>query len=286
MKCLFLSLCILSSEKLYCCRLWRCCKSKHGNIRLFSLFGNLVNNHIFRIIYQFISISERHCHRCHILTCSGRMSLIYNNCKLFIFQPPYTVNNVREFLYCSGDNFRISLNRKRKVIGITPFIHHTNHPCLMFNSHYCLLELPVHHYPVRTNNNIIKYDFILLIMQRCQSVRQPCNGIGLARTSGMLYQIILAGTRCRHLCQRLSDDIQLMISWKNNRFRAFHFICQRVFLFLDLNEHKFANYLNQHVFLQNVFPHIIYAVLTFINRIPCSCINSLSLSHIKRQEER
>ena len=57
-----------------------------------------------------------------------------------------------------------------------------------------VLQLTVEHAPVSDHHNRIKeaLGVVGFLIERSQLMRQPCNGVGFARTRRMLHEIILA----------------------------------------------------------------------------------------------
>lgn len=88
----------------------------------------------------------------------------------------------------------------------------------MLHTHDRFLQLLIHYQPVSHNNDVIKDDFIVCIMQRAEAISQPCNGVCLAGACAMLDQIILRAAVLVHISQQLSNNIKLMITRKNNIF--------------------------------------------------------------------
>ena len=61
----------------------------------------------------------------------------------------------------------------------------------MFHAHDGLLQLAVYDNAVCHNDNIIKDDFVVGVMQTGQAVRKPRDSVRFAGTRAVLYQIVL-----------------------------------------------------------------------------------------------
>ena len=127
------------SEQLQCSGLWGSCESEHGDIGLFAVAGNLVNNDVFSINSCFrinihLALAQGHGDSSHILAGSRRMCFVNNNCETLLFKASDIINNVRELLDSGCDNFCISLQRQCKICGCTLIIHHTDQTSLVLHT--------------------------------------------------------------------------------------------------------------------------------------------------------
>ena len=101
----------------------------------------------------------------------------------------------------------------------------------------------------------------------------------------MLNQIILCGTILTHIYQYLTYNIQLVITWKNQIFRALHFSGFFIDLFFYFHKDKLADQIENRILGKDILPHIGHTVFIFKYRISSSCSNAVTITHIKRQEE-
>ena len=108
----------------------------------------------------------------------------------------------------------------------------------MFDTAHRVLQLPVHHHAVGADNDIIKNNLVLFVVKRRKPVRKPRNGIRLARTRAVLYQIVLRSAVDFHVRYRFADNVKLMIARENHLFfyRGFARYFVRFFLALDKNK--------------------------------------------------
>ena len=285
MKRLTLPFGVQSTKQLNRCGLGGGGESEHGNIRLFAISADFTRNHIFHIDAFLFSCTQRLCDRCHVLTCRGGMCLIDNNRKMLVFQPGNTVYNIREFLNCSGDDFRIAVQSNGKVCRVTLIVHDTDKPRFMLHAHNRFLQLTINHNSVSDDHDIVKDNFVVCIVQRSQAVRQPCDRVRFAGACAVLNQIVLRGTIVTDITQQLADHIKLMIPREYDILGLFRFSCQLVLTFLGFDKDELADEVENGIFCQNILPHIGHAVLVFESGIACTCIYSFAIAHIEWQEE-
>lgn len=99
-----------------------------------------------------------------------------------------------------------------------------------------ILQLAVYHHTVSNDQNTVVNDLVLRIVQGNQPMRQPCDGIGLAGTCGMLNQIIKLCAVVLGIRQKLADGIALMVARENQLFFDGLFPCQFVHDLFTLDE--------------------------------------------------
>ena len=213
------------------------------------------------------------------------MCLIDNNRKTLAFQPCNAVHDVREFLNRSSNNLRIAVQCNRKVGGVAFIVHHTDKSGFVLHAHNGFLKLPVNDNTVGDDDDIIKNNFVVRIVQRSEAVRQPCDGVCFAGTCAVLNQIILRRAIFTHVGQQFTDHIQLMVSWRDDVFRLLRFPCQLVFAFLGFDKDELTDEVKDGILCQNILPHIGHAVLVFEGRIARTGIDTFTVSHVERQEE-
>ena len=270
--------------------LWRCSERKHRNVGLFTATRNLVDNHIVHIVGSFrvnfkFSCSERQRYCRHIFARSGRMRLIDNHGKSFIFQPFDRIDDIGEFLNGRNDNFRVALQCYGKVGGRTFIVHNANKPRLVFHTCYCRLQLPVHYNSVGYYKDIIEDNFVVLVVQGCQPVRKPSNGISFARTRTVLNQIVLRSSVCAHVGEQLADYVQLVIS--GEYYRLFYRSSARnlVHFLLAFDKDKLGDKVKHGILFEDILPHIPDRILIFIYGVSLACIYAFAVAHIEGQKE-
>ncbi len=97
-----------------------------------------------------------------------------------------TVNDVGELLDGGSNNLRVAVQRNCKVCGIALIVHHPDQSCLVLHTHDSFLQLTVHDNTIGNNDDVIEDDLIISVVQRSQTVRQPCDGVCLAGTCAVL----------------------------------------------------------------------------------------------------
>ena len=108
------------------------------------------------------------------------MGFVDNDSESFILQAANAIYYVGELLDSGSDNLGVTSQSLSKVGRITLVIHYTDESRLVFDSHNCLLQLPIHYYTISTDNCVIKDNFIICVMKRGQAMSQPSSFIGLA----------------------------------------------------------------------------------------------------------
>ena len=282
MKRLTLPFGVQSTEQLNRCGLGGGGESEHGNIRLFAVSADFIRNHIFHIDAFLFSCTQRLCDRCHVLTCRGGMCLIDNNRKTLVFQPGNTVYNIREFLNCSGDDFRIAVQSNGKVCRVTLIVHDTDKPCFMLHAHNRFLQLTINHNSISDDHNIVKDDFIIRIVQRSQAVRQPCDRVRFAGACAVLDQIILRCAIITDITQQFADHIKLMIPREYDIFGFFRFPRQLVLAFLSFDKDELTDEIKDGILGQNILPHIRHAVFVFEGRVSRAGVDPFTVAHVER----
>ena len=110
-------------------------------------------------------------------------------------------------------------------------------------------------------------------MQTGEAISSPSNAVGLARAGTVLDQIIVSGTVFSCMVNQFPDNVQLMISGKNDLFggvRANLSIWQGRFLNLFLIADKFLQDIKKAILLEHRFPqircHIATSVVLWVPR--------------------
>ena len=285
MECLTLAPGVQATEQLNGGRLRRCGKGKHRHIGLLAVALDFIGDHIFHICFDLFARTEGHGNSRHIFTSGGGMCLVNDDCKTLIFQPLHAVNDIRELLNGGSDNFGIAIQCYCQVSGVALIVHHANKTGLMLHTHDGFLQLAVNNHAVGNDDDIIENNLIVGIMQRSQTVSQPCDGVGLAGTGTVLNQIVLRGAVFTDISQNLADNIQLMIARENEVFGTFHLAGLLIDLFLHLNENELADEVKDGILGQNILPHIGHAVLVLKCGVTCTGGHTFTITHVERKEE-
>ena len=287
MECFTLASGVQATKKLNCCRLRCGGESKHGDVCLFPVTANLVGDQIFNISFTNFNLAgaERHSNRCHVLTGCGGMGFVDDDGETLTFQPCNAVDDVRKLLNRSSYNLCVSVQRNRKVSRIALIIHHPDQTRFVLHAHNGLLQLTVDHDTVGNDDDIIKDDLVIRIMQRCKPVGKPCDRVGFAGACTVLNQIILRCAVVTDITQQLANHIELMIPREYDILGLFRFSCQLVLAFLGFDKDELTDEVKDGILCQNILPHIGHAVLVFEGRIARTCIDSFTISHVERQEE-
>ena len=213
------------------------------------------------------------------------MSLINNNRKAFILQALNAVHNIRELLDRCCNDLRIAVEGDSEVGRIALFVHHTDKPRLMLHTHDRFLKLSVNNHSVGHDDNIIENDLVVSIMECRKAVCKPSNSIGLAGACTVLDQIVERGAVFLYIGKELADCIELMITGKNNTFLDFYLSCLFILFLRGLNENEFGDQVENGIFGKNIVPHIMYRIIVLTGSVSCTCIDTLTVALIERQEE-
>ena len=213
------------------------------------------------------------------------MSLINNNRKAFILQALNAVHNIRELLDRCCNDLRIAVEGDSEVGRIALFVHHTDKPRLMLHTHDRFLKLSVNNYSICHYDNIVENDLVVGIMERSKAIRKPSDSVGLAGACTVLNKIVERGAVFLYIGKELADSIELMIPGKNNALLDFDLSCLFVLFLRGLNENEFGNEVKYRVFGENIVPHIMNGIIVLTGCISCTCIDTLAVALIERQEE-
>ena len=225
---------------------------------------DFVLDSILRIgFFGTLVLPQRVFDRNHILAGRGRMGLVNDNGKglvvLVLRQLPEI--HIEEFLNRGDNDFIVSLQRIGKVCRGLFIINSADKAALVVDTLDSVLQLAVHHNTVCNDQNAVIDNMVLGIVQGYQPMRQPCDGIGLAGTCGMLNQIIKLCAVVLGIRQKLADGIALMIARENQLFFDGLFPCQFVHDLFTLDENELGNQFNQTVAAQNIIPHIMHRII-------------------------
>ena len=101
----------------------------------------------------------------------------------------------------------------------------------------------------------------------------------------MLDQIVERGAVFLYIGKELADSIELMITGKNNTFLDFYLSCLFILFLRGLNENEFGYQVENGIFGKNIVPHIMYRIIVLTGSVSCTCIDTLTVALIERQEE-
>ena len=285
MECLTLTLGVQTTEQLN--GSWLRCrgKGKHRYIGLLAVALDFIGNHIFHICFDLFAGAEGHGNSRHILASGGGMCLVNDDCETLIFQSLHAVNDVRKLLNGGSDNFSVAVQRNRQVSGVALIVHHADKTGFMLHTHDSFLQLAVHNHTVGNDDDIIENNLVVGIVQRGQTMSQPCDRVGLAGTGTVLNQIVLRGAIFTDISQNLTDNIQLMIARKNEVLGTLHLASLVINFFFYLNENELADEVKDGILGQNILPHIGHAVLVLKCGVACTGGHTFAIAHIERKEE-
>ena len=155
----------------------------------------------------------------------------------------------------------------------------------MLHAHNGFLKLAVDHNAVSDDDDIIKNNFVICIVQRSEAVRQPCDRVRFAGACAVLDQIVLRRAILLHIRQQLADHVKLVIPGKDNIFGLLRLSGQLILAFLGFDEDELADEVKDGVLFQNVLPHIGDTVLVFEGGVARTGIDAFTVAHVEGQEE-
>ena len=96
-------------------------------------------------------------------------------------------------------------------------------------------------------------------MQVCQKMRRPCDGVRLARSGGVLHQIIEAHAFLQHCAHQFPRDVELLVAWENDP--------HDLFFLIPLRDKVAAEDFQPTLTLPDLFPEVGRRVSMRIRRI-------------------
>ena len=212
------------------------------------------------------------------------MCLVNDDGKFLIFQSSHRADDVRKLLDGGGDDLGVAFKRGGEVGGRTLLVHDTDQPCLVFHAENGGLQLSVHHHSVRDDDHIVKYDIVVVIVERRKPMRKPRNGISLAGACAVLNEVVLRGVIDAHIREQFSDDIELMIARKYDILFLALFARDLIALRVPLYEHEAGDKLRQRILGEDVLPHITYAVFVLENGVALAGFHAAPFAHVEGKE--
>ena len=155
----------------------------------------------------------------------------------------------------------------------------------MLHAHYCFLQLTIYNHSVGHDDNIIENDLVVGIVERSKTIRKPSDSVGLAGACTVLNKIVERGAVFLYIGKELADGIELMITGKYNALLDFDLACLFILFFRGLNENEFGDQVENGIFGENIVPHIMNWIIVLTGSISCTCIDTLAVALIERQEE-
>ena len=286
MERLALTLGVHAPEKLDGRRLRRGGEGEHGNVRLLAVSLDLVHDYVFDVALDALAASERLRDRRHVLASGRGVCLIDDDRETLTLKPLHAVDDVGEFLDCRGDDLRVAVQCDSEVGRVALVVHDADETGLVLQPQDGLLQLAVYNHAVCHDDHVIEDDLVVGVMQRGEPVRQPCDGVGLARTCAMLDEIVLRRPVLGHVVEELSNDVELVVAREDDILLLARLACQLVDLLLGFDKDEASDEVEDSVLLQNVLPHVGHAVAVFERGVARTRVHALSATHVEGQEVR
>ena len=181
-------------------------------------------------------------------------------------------NNVREFLNGRNDNTPAVLDRLAEIAGMLCPDDRILHLHELLDG---VANLLVKDLAVSDNKHSIN-DRLAVLLQTDELVRQPCNRIGLAGASAVLYQIALACAVFTHIGKKFLYHIELVVSRK-------YLLDLLLFGLLVLFDDYLCiilDYAGELCFGEDILPEVVCHDTVRVWRVACSVVVPL----VERQE--
>ena len=213
------------------------------------------------------------------------MCFVDNDSKALILQALNAVYDIWELLNRGCDDLRIAVKGDSEIGRVALFVHNTDKPRLMLHTHDRFLKLPVNNNSVGHYDNIVKNDLVVSIVERSKAVCKPSNSIGLAGACAVLDKVVERGAVFLNIGKELADSIELMITGKDNALLDLDLACLFILFLRGLNENEFGDQVENGIFGENIVPHIMNGIIVLAGRVSCTCIYTLTVALVERQEE-
>ena len=154
------------------------------------------------------------------------MGLVYNDGIVTTRDFIHLLIDHRELLERGDDDADAVVDGVPQILGsfvLTDGLHRAQR---MVKARNGLLQLCIQYRSVGHDNDTGKDGIIILVVQRGQTICRPCNGIGFARASGVLDQVVMTCTVLGNMSNQLSHNVKLVVAREyksllpDNLFRA------------------------------------------------------------------
>ena len=148
-----------------------------------------------------------------------------------------------------------------------------------------VLQLRVQHLPVSHHNHRVKHLLVCRVVQAAQAVRQPGNGVGLARARRVLHQVVAPRPMRLGVGHQLAHCVQLVVAREDHGLFVdlLDALVGEDALVLLLQVHKAAHDVQQAIALPHLAPQVGRAVAAVCRR---RVARMAVVAQVKGQEER
>ena len=153
----------------------------------------------------------------------------------------YLVQNRTELLQCSDNDIAAIIQALQQILGICIDVL-CNALLAVHILQFCS-KLTINNSPVTDDDNGIDTGGV------DQTLGKPCNGLSLTAAGTVPDQIPATHTVCHHVCLTAQNRPQLMEAGEDH-------------IATVIDEHKLADDPQQHIFLQDLFPDVMGAMLS------------------------
>ncbi|OQC00633.1 MAG: hypothetical protein BWX80_03412 [Candidatus Hydrogenedentes bacterium ADurb.Bin101] len=241
----------------------RCGKGEETDIGLLAPFQHRLDN--FFLVIGKVIFSTKLCrflthirlreHALHLrsrFTTLRTVRLVNDNRILLLLKSPHLIRCEGELLQGSNDNG----HRRSKCLGklCRVGINLLHHALLMLKLVDGVLELLVEYHPVRDHNHRIVHLLIGSVIQRCEAMGEPGDGVRLAAPGGVLDQVVMAGAVVTGMNYYGTHAIKLVIAREDQGLPLHLLVTQFLLFHLQMNEPR--QDIEKTVPCQHLFPEI------------------------------
>ena len=255
-----------------------CCEGEDGQVGQRTLGLHLGNQAVLRVLglnLIGLHIGQRHFHLGMGAACLGRMSLIDNHSKPLV-RCLGLATDVRELLNGGRDYLGTAVDSIAQATGTGIVIDTHHHAGTVLHTLYVCGKLGIQVSTIGEHNHRVEYAGVVGSMQAGQAMRQPCDGIALARTRRMLNQVVFTGAALFCIGRKRPYGIQLMEARENNGLH-------RLGLSIVLHTHKSLQDIHKGIRCQHSAVQILGTIPARISRV-ARAVHAITL--VKRKEER
>lgn len=166
-------------------------------------------------------VDQRAFQRGGALSALPLVGLVHDNGKIAAFQIVKILVGKEEFLNGANDDALAVVDRLGQPAGAFFLVNGFHKTGFVVEGVDRVLQLTVQDHTVGDNDDRIEDRLVFGVVDRCQTVGKPGDGVGLSAAGGMLDQVILPGAARTNVRHDLVHHVELMVARKN-QLRLFH----------------------------------------------------------------
>ena len=263
----------------------RCCSEREeGQIFVLAVSDQLADELVLRVnlifcnafdfcvLLQYLTdISQRGLQLLCAAAGLGGVCLITDDGEVSAVGFIHFLENDWELLQSGNNDTHTVVQCLLQILGVLAFTDGFYGAKGMVESGNGCLQLRVQNGTVGDNDNAAVDSSVFVIVQGRQTICQPCNGIGFARSCGVLNQIVMANTICFDIADQLANNVHLMVSGED----------QSVALQTD----KFLDDVHHTVCLENLLPQVVGRITVGVCGIALAAIMTGTVAALVERQE-